>query len=100
MGPVTFSAGEDFAVAMKGTKRGTMIGEATGGSTGQPLNLRLPGGGWGRVCAKRDRGTGGLEFVGKGVQPDITMPLTIRELQLGQDSPLAKAVEVVTKGQR
>lgn len=41
----TYSAAEDFAVAFDAAKRGTIIGETTGGSTGQPLMFKLPGGG-------------------------------------------------------
>lgn len=50
----TYSAAEDFVVAFDAMKRGTIVGEPTGGSTGQPLLFVLPGGGTGRVCTKRD----------------------------------------------
>jgi carboxyl-terminal processing protease len=53
-GPETFSAAEDFLLAWKNSGRGPIIGEPGGGSTGQPLYFRLPGGGSARVCTRRD----------------------------------------------
>jgi len=40
-----YSAAEDFVVAFDAMHRGTLVGETTGGSTGQPLIFQLPGGG-------------------------------------------------------
>ncbi|WP_175022853.1 S41 family peptidase [Rugamonas rivuli] len=67
IGPQTFSAAEDFTVAFRLMKRGVIVGEATGGSTGQPLFFALPGGGNARICVKRDVYPDGSLFVGKGV---------------------------------
>jgi hypothetical protein len=50
----TYSAAEDFVVAFDAMQRGRIVGEATGGSTGQPLLFDLPGGGKARICTKRD----------------------------------------------
>ena len=41
----TFSAGEDMVVAFAQAHRGSLVGEATGGSSGQLLTFKLPGGG-------------------------------------------------------
>jgi C-terminal processing protease CtpA/Prc len=60
----TASAAEDFCVSFKTIGRGKFIGEATNGSTGQPLMLSLPGGGAARVCTKHDTFPDGSEFVG------------------------------------
>ena len=46
----TFSAAEDFLVAFRVMSRGIIVGERSGGSTGQPLFFALPGGGSARVC--------------------------------------------------
>jgi carboxyl-terminal processing protease len=45
----TFSAGEDMVVVFAQAHRGKIIGEPTGGSSGQPLLFRLPGGGTARL---------------------------------------------------
>jgi C-terminal processing protease CtpA/Prc len=50
----TYSAAEDFAIAFRQLDRGPIIGQTTGGSTGQPLHQPLPGGGSFRICTKRD----------------------------------------------
>jgi len=92
-GPRTFSAAEDFAVAFDQLKRGKIVGEATGGSTGQPLFFWLPGGGSARVCAKRDSYADGKEFVGVGVQPQVLVRPTVRDLRAGRDTVLEAALQ-------
>ena len=69
IGPQTFSAAEDFLVSFDVLKRGVIVGEASGGSTGQPMFMSLPGGGQGRICVKRDTYPDGTAFVGKGIAP-------------------------------
>lgn len=93
----TFSAAEDFVVAFDSMKRGTIIGEPTGGSTGQPLSFDLPGGGYARVCAKHDRYPDGREFVGVGVQPKIPVHPTISDFRAGRDTVLLAATEFLTR---
>ena len=93
IGPQTFSAAEDFAVIFDSMKRGKMIGEATAGSTGQPLPFSLPGGLMGRVCTKRDLYPDGKVFVGEGIKPDIEIKPTIVDIQNGRDTVLEKAIE-------
>ncbi len=88
----TYSAAEDFVGAFKGLKRGPVIGEATGGSTGQPLFLQLPGGGSARICSKRDRLADGTEFVGVGIQPDVTVTNTVDTFLAEHDRVLDEAV--------
>ena len=88
----TFSAAEDFTVAFQLMKRGLIVGEATGGSTGQPLFIDLPGGGKGRICVKRDMYPDGSAFVGKGIQPDIEAHPTVAAVRAGADPVLERAV--------
>jgi C-terminal processing protease CtpA/Prc len=93
----SFSAAEDFAVAFDYAKRGTIIGEPTGGSTGQPLSFSLPGGGRARVCTKRDTYPDGKEFVGVGVQPQRVVHPTIADLRAGRDTVLEAALREVQR---
>lgn len=90
--PRTASAAEDFLVAFDYMKRGKIIGEATAGTTGQPLYFNLPGGGRARVCTKRDTYPDGKEFVGVGIQPDIKTHLTIQDFRSGRDTVLQSAL--------
>ncbi len=91
--PQTFSAAEDFAVIFDSMKRGKIIGEATGGSTGQPLPFTLPGGLMGRVCTKRDLYPDGKVFVGVGIKPDIEIKPKVADVQKGKDTVLEGALE-------
>ncbi|RIV17364.1 hypothetical protein DYU11_32260 [Fibrisoma montanum] len=92
IGGMTFSAAEDFTVAFAAMKRGKLIGEPTGGSTGQPLGFSLPGGIMARVCTKRDAFPDGTEWVGKGIQPDILIRPTAADVLAGRDPALDAAL--------
>lgn len=96
-GAQTFSAGEDFLVAFDNSKRGIKIGQATAGSTGQPLFFDLPNGGRFRVCTKRDSYPNGKEFVGIGIIPEIVIQETVKSIQDNQDIVLEKAIEIINK---
>lgn len=89
----TFSAAEDTAAVFKLMKRGPIVGMPSGGSTGQPLVLPLPGGGTVRICAKRDSYPDGSDFVGKGVQPDVLAPPTVASMRAGRDPALEQALQ-------
>jgi carboxyl-terminal processing protease len=93
----TFSAAEDFCVAFDYMKRGKIVGTATGGSTGQPLNFDLPGGGSFRVCTKKDTYPDGKEFVGVGVQPNVIVEETIKGFRENKDLAINKALEIFKK---
>lgn len=91
-GAATFSAAEDFAVAFDAMQRGTLVGEATGGSTGQPLFIKLPGGGGARICTKQDTYPDGRAFVGVGVQPQHVVRQTVEGVRAGRDEVLEAAL--------
>jgi carboxyl-terminal processing protease len=93
----TFSAAEDFTVAFDYMKRGKLIGQSTGGSTGQPLGFNLPGGGSARVCSKHDAYPDGKEFVGVGIAPDIAVTKTVKDLWADKDAALEKALQWLNK---
>jgi C-terminal processing protease CtpA/Prc len=90
--PRTFSAAEDFMVAYSQMKRGLIIGEPTGGSTGQPLFFTLPGGGSARVCTMRVKFLDGREWIGKGIQPDKLVVPTVADFRNGRDGVLETAL--------
>jgi carboxyl-terminal processing protease len=92
----TFSAAEDFTVTFDAMERGTIVGTATGGSTGQPLRIDLPGGGFAGICTKRDQYPDGREFVGVGVQPDVIVEVTIAGVRAGRDAVLERALQLST----
>lgn len=94
----TFSAAEDFCSAYVGLKRGILVGEPTGGSTGQPLVFSLPGGIMARVCTKRDAYPDGTEWNGIGILPTVPVRPTVAALQAGQDPVLEAALRALRVG--
>ncbi|MFV8837892.1 S41 family peptidase [Salinimicrobium soli] len=96
-GPDTYSAAEDFLTAFKTMKRGVVIGQPTGGSTGQPLFFPLPFGGMGAVCSKRDLFPDNSEFIGIGIKPDIEVKPTLQNIIDQQDVALQAALNYLKK---
>ena len=95
--PRTYSAAEDFTGTFRTMKRGLIVGEATGGSTGQPIVFPLPGGGSARVCTKHDTLADGTEFVGVGIIPDVIVSPTIADLRANRDTVLEAALQQLMK---
>jgi C-terminal processing protease CtpA/Prc len=89
----TFSAAEDFLVVMDQLPHVTTVGRPSGGSTGQPLSLELPGGGRAWICTKRDTFPDGRDFVGVGIAPDIVVRTTVGDVRAGRDPVLDRAIE-------
>ena len=87
----TISAAEDFIAMFRLMQRGIIVGETTGGSTGQPLVFALPGGGSAFICIKRDVYADGSTFVGQGIAPDVEVRQTIAALRVGRDLALERA---------
>jgi C-terminal processing protease CtpA/Prc len=97
----TISAAEDFCVGFRSMKRGPIIGTPSGGSTGNPIGFKLPGGGMVLICTKKDTYPDGTEFVGVGIVPDIEVRETVSSFlskaETGVDNSNAtrKAIEVL-----
>lgn len=94
-GALTGSAAEDFLMAFDAMGRGTIIGEPTAGSSGQPIWFPLPGGGTGRVCASRTTYPDGTEYVGRGIMPDIVVRPTLADVRHNGDPVLEAALDVL-----
>jgi carboxyl-terminal processing protease len=89
IGPRSLSATDVFAETYHRLGRGKLVGEPTGGSTGDPLAFALPGGGSGRVATSTDVGDG---LIGRGVQPDVLVPRTVQDFLAGRDAVLEAAI--------
>ena len=97
IGHNTASAAEDFLIYADNQKHMTKIGEATFGSTGQPMYFDLPGGGEARICTKKDTYPDGREFVGFGIKPDITVSTTKEDYINKIDPAINKAIETLNQ---
>jgi carboxyl-terminal processing protease len=95
IGVQTFSAAEDFTVAFKQMNRGKIIGQSTGGSTGNPIMFKFEDGSFVRICTKEDFFANGEEFIGKGIEPDIYIEPTIIDFRNEKDIELLKAIEIL-----
>ena len=92
----TFSAAEDFVALFQSMHRGPIIGEPTGGSTGQPFSFKLPGGGSARICTKDTRTPDGRVYMGIGIQPDILIRPSIADVRANRDATLERAVQYLS----
>lgn len=89
IGPRSISATDVFAESFRMMNRGAIIGEPTGGSTGDPVGFGLPGGGSARVSTSANVGT---DLVGHGVQPTQFVPRTVQDFQGNRDAALEAAI--------
>jgi len=92
---VTYSSAEDFVVGFKTIGRGKTIGETTAGSTGNQIQFRLPGDGFGMICAKHDTFPDGRLHQGIGLVPDVPVKPTVSDIRQGRDPVLEKAVAIL-----
>jgi C-terminal processing protease CtpA/Prc len=67
----TFSAAEDFLIFLNDSKYVTRVGQLTAGSSGQPLDFKLPHGFSARICAKADEFPDGTDFINIGIKPQV-----------------------------
>ncbi|HWD88699.1 MAG TPA: S41 family peptidase [Mucilaginibacter sp.] len=67
----TGSAAEDFLIYLNYSSNVTRIGQSTAGSSGQPLEFKLPYGFTARICAKADEFPDGTPFINIGIKPQI-----------------------------
>jgi hypothetical protein len=89
----TASAAEDFAVLLHSAGRATIVGERSGGSTGQLMFIDLPGGGVLELCSVRVTYPDGREFAGVGIRPDVPVRRTIEGIAQRRDEVLEKALD-------
>jgi C-terminal processing protease CtpA/Prc len=54
--------------------------------------FQLPGGGRVGICSKRDWMADGREFVGVGIQPDLTVAPTVQDVRAGRDPVMEVAL--------
>lgn len=94
---LTFSAAEDFLIALDSINLATFIGDITAGSSGNSVYINLPGQIYAQVCSMVDLYPDGKEFVGIGISPKIHVSKNIEDIMKIKDSVLDRAIEFVLK---
>jgi carboxyl-terminal processing protease len=90
-----FSACEDAVVPFKDNHRAMILGERTGGSSGQPYSRNLKYGMGISLSTKREYFPDGSAFEGVGIAPDMEVPTTAADLRAGKDPVLAEALAMI-----
>lgn len=94
IGNNTASAAEDFLIAAESAGITETVGDFTYGSTGQPLMIRMPGGGSARICTKKDTYPNGKEFVGYGIKPKHLVKPNMQAIMERRDVVLEYALSL------
>ena len=94
----TFSAAEDFVMPFKDNGRALLVGETTGGSSGQPASFEIGDGMRCWIGAKRQYFPDGRPFEGLGIEPDVMVPAEPADFRDGRDRASDAAVRHLTLG--
>jgi C-terminal processing protease CtpA/Prc len=83
--PFTFSSADTFVVAMAHGDRAQIVGRPTSGASGNPIKVRLPGGGLARFSTGDFVTEDGVSLEGVGTQPDLPVAWTIEDVRQEND---------------
>ena len=93
----TFSAAEDFVLAMRQFPHVKIVGDTTGGGSGNPIYRELPNGWIFRLSSWIAAGPDEIPFEGIGLYPDVPEWTTASDSTKGADRILMKGLEEVEK---
>ena len=93
-GPRVMSSCESFVLMMKQADGVQIVGQKTRGSSGNPVEHDLGNGVQVQLPSWRALRPDGSCFEGEGIQPDVNVPCTSRDLQEGEPT-LQKALELL-----
>lgn len=89
----TFSAAEDFVLAMRQLPQVSVVGDTTGGGAGNPMFRELPNGWTFRLSRWLATDPDGFNWEGAGIPPDIWTVQTEADVVAGRDPVLDAAVQ-------
>jgi carboxyl-terminal processing protease len=90
------SACEDFVMPLKYSKRATIVGERTRGSSGQPFIYDFGNGMSVHISSRRMYFPDGSEFEGVGIAPDIAVQPSVADRRNGVDVVLDRAMRLLS----
>lgn len=91
----TGSSSENLLINFDNIGRAILVGMPSYGTTGNPLFVRLPGGGYARICTRKYTYPNDKEFINIGIEPHVYADLTLDDLKNGRDSVLDKGLSVL-----
>lgn len=94
---LTSSSAEDFIMYMRELPNVIIIGDTTGGGTGNPVFRELPNG-WNFRLSTAYAETADNKLVdGKGIIPDVTIQTSVADSTAGVDRMIEKGLEILKK---
>jgi C-terminal processing protease CtpA/Prc len=87
-----FSSAEDFVLAMKSAPGVIVMGDTTGGGSGNPLLRSLPNGWTFRVPRWQQVGLDYAIYEGKGISPDVAVWISADDEKMNKDTILESAI--------
>lgn len=94
-----FSSADFFAGGLARSGRVTTVGSPTGGGSGNPVWVKLPGGAQVAISRWIEYFADGTPVEGNGTHPDVEVRPTVADVAAGRDPALQKAIEIL-KGKR
>lgn len=94
-----FSSADFLAGGLARSGRAMVIGEPTGGGSGNPIHVPLPGGAVVRLSRWIEYFADGTMVEGNGTRPQILVRPTVQEVLDGEDPALERAVRFLRTGQ-
>ncbi|MCK4662207.1 MAG: S41 family peptidase [Bacteroidales bacterium] len=93
----TFSTAESFVLAMQVLPQVTIVGDTTGGGTGNPIFRELPNSWTYRLSTLYTVTANNLIVDGKGIFPDIVIKTSVEDSINGIDRILEKGIEIIER---
>lgn len=93
----SFSSTEWFVSLMKTMPQTTIIGDTTGGGSGNPIPRVLPNGWSLRVSNTQKMLPDGYDYQYQGIRPDIPVWITLKDAEQEIDTILETAIHYLTK---
>ncbi|HEX3101941.1 MAG TPA: S41 family peptidase, partial [Pyrinomonadaceae bacterium] len=91
----SYSGAEIFAQVIQESGRGKIVGTHTKGQVLNSMEFGLPGDFRTSIAFRDYRSPKGQRIEGKGVKPDVEVPVTIGDIARSHDAALEKALETI-----
>jgi len=94
---LTSSSAEDYVMYMRELPNVTIVGDTTGGGTGNPVYRELPNGWTYRLSTAYAETVDHIIVDGYGIIPDVTIQTSVADSIAGVDKILEKGLEIIKK---